>query len=51
MASPELLQEQCTPENVAEHALRILGDPREIERVKYQLAKVKEKGQIQRKAD
>lgn len=43
MVVPELLQEQCTPENIAEHVLRILGDPREVERVKYQLEKIKEK--------
>ena len=40
---PELLQDQCTAENMAYHVLRILGDPREVEKVKYQLSRVKEK--------
>ena len=40
---PELLQEQCTPQNIADRALKVLEDPREIERVKYQLSRVKEK--------
>ncbi|MCL5269011.1 MAG: lipid-A-disaccharide synthase [bacterium] len=43
MVVPELLQDQCTPQNIADRSLKILGDPREIERVKYQLAKVREK--------
>lgn len=43
MVVPELIQEQCTPQNIADRCLKILGDPREIERVKYQLSKVKEK--------
>ncbi len=43
MVVPELLQDQCTPQNVAERCLRILDDPREIEKVKYQLSRVKEK--------
>ncbi|MCE5230573.1 lipid-A-disaccharide synthase [bacterium] len=43
MIAPELIQEQCTPQNVADSALAILTDPREVERVKYQLGKVKEK--------
>ncbi|MEN6627956.1 MAG: lipid-A-disaccharide synthase [Candidatus Sumerlaeia bacterium] len=43
MIAPELIQEQCTPQNVADSALAILTDPREVERVKYQLAMVKEK--------
>lgn len=40
---PELIQEQCTPQNIADRSLKFLSDPREIERVKYQLVKVKEK--------
>lgn len=40
---PELLQDQCTAQNVADRALRILRDPAEIERIKVQLARVKEK--------
>lgn len=43
MVVPELLQEQCTPQNIADRCLKILGDPRETERIKYQLGKVKEK--------
>jgi lipid-A-disaccharide synthase len=43
MIAPELIQEQCTPQNVADRCLLILQDPRERERVVYQLAKVKEK--------
>jgi len=43
MVVPELIQEQCTPQNIADRSLKILGDPREIERVKYQLTKVREK--------
>ena len=43
MVVPELLQEQCTPQNIADRALKVLEDPREIERVKYQLSRVKEK--------
>lgn len=40
---PELIQDQCTPQNIADHCLEIIDDPREIERIKYQLGKVKEK--------
>ncbi len=43
MVVPELLQDQCTPQNIAEQCLKVLGDPKEIEKVKYQLARVKEK--------
>jgi lipid-A-disaccharide synthase len=43
MVVPELIQEQCTPQNIADRALKILDDPREVERIKYQLARVKEK--------
>jgi len=43
MVVPELLQDQCTPQNIADRSLQILRDPRESERVKYQLAKVREK--------
>jgi lipid-A-disaccharide synthase len=43
MVVPELIQEQCTPQNIADRCVKILADPRETERVKYQLGKVKEK--------
>ncbi len=43
LIAPELIQEQCTPQNIADGALAILRDPREIERARYQFAKVKEK--------
>lgn len=40
---PELLQDQCTPENAAAQTLRILGDPDEIRRTRSQLSRVREK--------
>jgi lipid-A-disaccharide synthase len=43
MVVPELLQEQCTPQNIADRCLTILRDGRERERILYQLGKVKEK--------
>ena len=43
MVVPELLQDQCTAQNIAERCLEILSDPEEIEKIKYQLANVKEK--------
>ena len=43
MVVPELLQDQCTPQNIADRCLQILNDPKENERVKYQLSKVKDK--------
>jgi len=43
MVVPELIQDMCTPQNAADRCLRILSDPAEVERIKYQLAGVKEK--------
>lgn len=43
MVAPELLQEQCTPQNIADRVIKILSDPREVERVKYHLSKIREK--------
>jgi lipid-A-disaccharide synthase len=43
MVAPELIQEQCTPQNVADRCLQILTDPRERERIVFQLEKVREK--------
>lgn len=43
MVVPELIQEQCTPENIADHCMKILEDPREREKIKYQLTKISEK--------
>lgn len=43
MVVPELLQDQCTPQNIADRCLQILNDPKENERVRYQLSKVKDK--------
>lgn len=43
MVVPELLQDQCTAENVATRSLKILGDESEIEKIKYQLMRVKDK--------
>lgn len=39
----ELLQDECTPQNIAERALAVLRDPAEIARTKEKLAKVREK--------
>jgi lipid-A-disaccharide synthase len=50
-----LIQEQCTPQNIADRALKILDDPREVEKIRYQLERVKEKmggpGASERAAD
>jgi lipid-A-disaccharide synthase len=43
MVCPELIQDQCTPQNIADRVLKILNDERELEKIKYQLSKVKEK--------
>jgi lipid-A-disaccharide synthase len=43
MVVPELIQEQCTPQNIADRCLQILTEPRDRERIVYQLEKVKEK--------
>jgi lipid-A-disaccharide synthase len=43
MVAPELIQDQCTAENAAERCLRILRDPDEIARIRYQLSRVKDK--------
>lgn len=43
LIAPELLQDRCTPELVAERSMEILSNPAEIERIKGQLARVKEK--------
>ena len=43
MIVPELLQNECTGQNVAERVLAILKNPIELENVKYNLGKVKEK--------
>lgn len=40
---PELLQDQCTAQNLADACLGILSDEAEIEKIKYQLNRVKEK--------
>ncbi len=42
MAVPELLQNEATPLNVANRVVKILSNPKEIETIKYELAKVKE---------
>ena len=43
MVVPELIQDMCTAQNAADRCLRILSDPAEVKRIKYQLAGVKEK--------
>lgn len=43
LVAQELLQDQCTAENVANQCVRILSDPEEVERIKYQLGVIKEK--------
>lgn len=43
MVVPELLQNEATPLNVANRVVKILSSPKEIETIKYELAKVKEK--------
>ncbi|MBI3737221.1 lipid-A-disaccharide synthase, partial [Candidatus Sumerlaeota bacterium] len=43
MVVPELLQDQCTAQNVSDRVLKVLHDGEEIKRIKYQLARVKEK--------
>ncbi len=43
MVAPELLQDQCTGGNVADRALRIMGDPDEMRRIRHQLERVKER--------
>ncbi len=43
MAVPELLQNEATPLNVANRVVKILSNPKEIETIRYELVKVKEK--------
>ncbi len=43
MAVPELLQNEATPLNVANRVVKILSNPKEIETIRYELEKVKEK--------
>jgi len=43
MVVPELLQTECTGQNVANKVLNILRTPDELENVRYQLQKVKDK--------
>lgn len=43
MAVPELLQNEATPLNVANRVVKILSNPKEMETIRYELAKVKEK--------
>ena len=40
MIAPELIQEQCTPQNIADRAVAILRNPREVERARYLLGTV-----------
>lgn len=43
MVVPEFVQDQCTPENIANHCLKMLSDPTEFEKIRFQLDRVKEK--------
>ena len=43
MIVPELLQGECTAQNVAERILSLFRNPDELENMKYQLQKVKDK--------
>lgn len=43
MVVPELIQDKCTPQNIADRALLVLQDEREREKMEYQLGKVRQK--------
>ena len=43
MIVPELLQNEATPMNIAERTIALLGDEKQLENIRYALAKVTEK--------
>lgn len=43
MVVPELLQDEATAQKIADKTIRILSDPEEIARIKYELTKIKVK--------
>lgn len=43
MVVPELLQNEATAQNISRKTIEILSDPKQIERIKYDLKKIKDK--------